>query len=263
MNEILADFLNAVKQLTVADYLIIISWIIYAINGFRRGFALDLIHIIWLGFAFVFASSFYQPLSNNDFLWFLSDYHLLSFILLFVLFFIFKTLLYKFLNAIANLKGPCPLNRILAILLSLGIVLNISWVLASDTNYIGSFNFIIGYEELRFVVSFLATTGVMIASIIVFVKIFNVKVDINRPCPLLASLIPLDAWLNAQGIDSVFNNIFGLLLGLFKASIMIVLLVIILHQFNLNVQGVIANNFDNMAITTQNILSNHLTFIKK
>lgn len=262
MDEILAGFLSNVEQLSVADYVIIFLLIVYAIHGFMRGFALGFIHFIWLGLGFVFASSFYQPLSENSFLWFLSGYHLLSFVLLFVMFFIGKILFYKLVHNIATIEGPCPLNRFLAIFLGLGIVLNISWVLANDLHYIGSFHSIIANEGLRVIASFLSSVIVIVIGIIVFIKMFDIKVNINRPCPLLATLIPLEAILNAKEIESLANNIFGLLLGLLKGGIMIVLLIIVLHQYNV-ANGVIANSFNDIAANTTNILSHYLTFIKK
>lgn len=262
MNEILADFSSNFAHLSIADYLIVFLLVIYAIIGLKRGFALELIHLIWLILAFVFAGNFYQSLGEVRFLWFLNDYHFLNFCLLFVLFFAFKILLYKFLQKIAKIQGPCPLNKFLAIFLGLVIVLNISWALAHNITYIGSFHSLISHEALRITLAFLFNAIVIIIGIVVFAKTFAVKVNTNHPCPLLVALMPLNAALNANGIEGSGNNFFGLLLGALKGGIIAILLIIMLHQYNITARGVIANNVSNVVIGVQNILSQHLTFIK-
>lgn len=181
MNEIWLSLLNVVEQFTTVDYLIIVLLIIYAIGGFRRGFALSFIHLTWLLLAFVFAGNFYQTLGSNRFLWFLSEYHLLNFILLFTIFFIFKFLLYQLLQKNATIKG-------------------VSW--------------------------------------------FN-------------------AILNAEGINNSINNFFGILLGLLKGGIIVVLIIVALHQYNITALGVVAGSFNAVAIDIRSTMSYHLTFIKK
>lgn len=256
-----ADFLNLVGQLSWSDYSIFLLLVLAAMVGFRRGFALGLINFIWIMSAFIVASIFYQLLGESGF-WLFKRHDFISFVTLFIAFLLLKIGMYKVLASIAKIHGPCPLNRFLAISIGLSIAGGISWILANNTAHIEIVERLITNEELRIITSLILIFGSIIIGVFVLIKILNIKVGTDQPCPLLLALRPLDSILSAKNINSPINHFFGLWLGLFKGMIVVVLIIITLSHLDVSLQGKLTDEFNAVAANTQNVLSDYLTFIR-
>lgn len=255
------DSLNAIEQLTWSDYSFFLLLILFAVVGFRRGFALGLINFVWISAALVVAGIFYQTLSSSS-IWLFETQDFISFIGLFILFLLLKIGLYKLLASIAKIHGPCPLNRFLAILIGLSIAGGVSWILSNNATHIELVQRLITSQDLRIIVSFILIFGAIIVVAFVLIKMLNIKVGADQPCPLLLALKPLDSILNAKNIDNPLNHFFGLWLGLFKGLIFIVFIIIALTHTDYLLNGSLTNEINAIASNTQTVLSDYLTFIK-
>lgn len=258
-----ADFLTTFGQLTWSDYAIFLLLISFIIVGFKRGFALGLINFIWALSGVIFASIFYQMLSHNKVLWLFYERPLTSFISLFLAFLLLKIGLYKVLSSIAKIHGPCPLNRFLAICIGIVIVASMSWILADNIIYIELIQRLITQAELRIIVLFMLIFGALIITGFVLIKMLNIKVGIDQPCPLLLALKPLDSILSAKSINSPLNHFFGLWLGLFKGMIVAVLIIVALNHASYLINGLVTDEFNALAANVQTVLADYLTFIKQ
>ncbi len=256
------DPLNVIEQLTWSDYSIFLLLVLFTITGLKRGFALGLINFIWIIAAFIVASVFYQMLNESGF-WLFKNQALISFCVLFVAFLLLKIGLYKILASIAKIHGSCPLNRFLAIVISVAIAFGISWVLAHNIAHIELIVRLITHEEFRTIASLILIFGAIIISAFVLIKMLNIKVGTDQPCPLLLALRPLDSILSAKNINSPINHFFGLWLGLFKGAVFIVLVIVVLNHIDTSINGILTDEFNTIATNTQTVLSDYLTFIEK
>ena len=258
-----ADFLNTIAQLTWSDYSILLLLMVFVIVGFKRGFALSLINFIWFIAATIAAAICYPELSSGRLIWSLEGYEFTSFAVLFVAFLLLKIVLYKILASIAKIHGPCPLNRFLAAVVGIGIAFGVSWVLANNVAQIELIQRLFSYEHLRFIVSFMLIFGAIMVTTFVLIKMLNIKVGIDHPCPLLVAIKPLDSILSARNVNSRFNHFFGLWLGLLKGLIFVVLIIIALNHAHYILDGVLTNQLNTIATNTQAVLADYLTFVKK
>jgi uncharacterized membrane protein required for colicin V production len=255
--------LNLLGQLIWLDYVVILFIFIGAIIGLKRGFALGLINLTWLSLALIFAGSFYASLSEAHFFWLFNQQPFNSFLSLLALFLIIKTILYKLLSIIATIHGPCPLNRFLAFLIGVTISLSFSWILAKEVVYIDFIHQLIVHKEARLFTSFALIFALLTTVAFILIKLLNIKVGIDRPCPLLLALRPLDSILNAKKINHPINHFFGFFLGAFKAVVLVVILMIIFNQFDYTINIQILNYLDNSVQHIQNVLADYFTFIHK
>jgi uncharacterized membrane protein required for colicin V production len=263
MHGIWTDFLNTAETLSLIDYSIILFLVIMALVGLKRGFALGIINLIWITLGLVFASSFYQTLSNGNLFWLFNQQDLNSFIAILALFLLIKLILYKLFKSISDIHGPCPLNRFLAILTGLSIASGISWILSLEFMQLDIIHRLITNPELRIISAFLLTFGTIVTVSFVLIKMLNIKVGIDRPCPLLLALRPLDSILNARNINSGINNFFGLFLGAAKGLMLIILLIIAFNQAGYNTQSTLTQEFYEITANTKTVLADYLTFIRK
>ncbi len=257
------DFLNFFEQLTWNDYLIILFLLIFALIGFKRGFALGFINFAWVVAALIFSGFFYQVLSNDNIFWLFTGQPLVSFVVLFLGFLLLKIGLYKILQIIAKIHGPCPLNRFLAIFIGMAIALGVSWVLTNDIIHIEIVSRLITHQDLLFIVTATLVFGATVITAFVLIKMLNIKVGTDQPCPLLLALKPLDSILNAKNVNSPVNHFFGLWLGLFKGLIVVVVMIVALNHSHYLINGPITDKFNAVANNTQAVLSDYLTFIER
>ncbi|MBE8190069.1 MAG: CvpA family protein, partial [Candidatus Thioglobus sp.] len=190
------EFLGILEQASWSDYSILLLLILALMVGFKRGFALGLINFIWIITAIIVASMFFTKLGESGF-WLFKRHELISFATVFLAVLLLKIGLYKVLAKIAKIHGPCPLNRFLAICIGLSIGAGISWILANNTAHIEIISRLITNAELRIIASFILIFGGIIISVFVLIKILNIKVGTDQPCPLLLALKPLDSILSA------------------------------------------------------------------
>jgi hypothetical protein len=164
---------------------------------------------------------------------------------------------------ISDIHGPCPLNRLLAIFTSLSFVAVISWTLSLDFMQLDIIHRLITRLELRIIVTFLLTFGGIITMGFIIIKMFNIKVGIDRPCPLLLALRPIDSILNARNINSKINHFFGLILGVAKGLVLVILLTIAFNQAGYNTTSIITQELNEITANTKTVLADYLTFIRK
>lgn len=261
-NSVWGDFLAILEQLTWSDYSIFMLLVLATMLGFKRGFALELINFIWIITAFIVASIFYPLLGEGGF-WLFKRHEFISFSVLFIAFLFLKIAIYKALSSIAKIHGPCPLNRFLAIFIGFSIAGGISWILANNTAHIEIIERLITHEPLRIMTSLILIFGSIVIVVFVLIKILNIKVGTDQPCPLLVALKPLDSILSAKNINSPINHFFGLWLGLFKGVILVILVMVIFNQIDVSLQGYLTDKLSAIATNTQSVLSDYLTFVKK
>jgi uncharacterized membrane protein required for colicin V production len=261
--------LHFLQTTPVSDWVLFIAIIFLAIIGFFRGGAKILIHSIWAVFGIIIASIFYESLANSGIFNTLGVAEQLiffiSFIALFILFFILKLLIYKALSAIAKIHGPCPLNRFIALVIGFGFAVVLSWYITMDISSLEVVYRIITNELMRIFLSFLVIFTIVLVLALAVGKLLNVKVGIDRPCPLIVALQPLDGILNAKNINSALNNIEGMIFSILQGLVLLIIAIIINNQFaiiTIEYQGLLAH-INEIAIMVQDVLSDYLLFINK
>lgn len=265
MQEILNNLSVFVSQLNLFDSLIILLLLVFAIMGVKRGFALMLIRFVWYLFGLIIASVCYTDLANSGTIgWLGGDDNLNAFLLILGLFFIFKLIIYKILEKIAALHGPCPVNRFLATTVGILIAAGMSYMLAENISQIEVFYKLVKDENIRLIGVFTLVMSIVLITSFVLIKMLNIKVGIDRPCPLLLALRPLDSILNAKNINSKANHFFGLFFGLFFGFLVVILLhIILVNILSIQIDSYFVTYFEDIASNTQSVLSQYLTFIEK
>lgn len=270
MNEFLSNIWHSITLFTWIEWLIIMSLFGFAVTGFKRGAALISIHFTWALIALIIAISFYSNLAASTYLnWFGGSAPLSSFLLILLLFFGLKILIYKVLAKVAQIHGPCPLNRFIAVAVAIGMTLGLSWLIANDLYNMDFFTYLISYQTIRF-----ASVFVILALIIgglskTLVRLLNVQIGVDRPCPLLTAMQPVDRFLNAKNVHSATNSVIGIFMGLFQGWMVIIVgLIIINHYPNLATYtgfteaSFVLKTLKNSALEVQTFLSYYLSFIR-
>lgn len=264
MHGIWTDFLDLIAQLSWFDYFAVITLLVSAWVGFQRGFALTLIRLIWYIAGFIIAALSYTSLANTTWLdWLSGNVWLNSFVLIFLVFLASKLLIYKLLEKIAALHGPCPVNRFLAIVIGIGLALGVSWLAADKVSQIEIFYQLVNNSVVRFSVVYTVTFSLILIASFVLIKMLNVKVGMDRPCPLLLALKPLDSILNAKNINSKTNHFFGLFAGALMGLIVLLLLMMMFNHLQITTSGHWTGDLTQMANNTQSVLAQYLNFIEK
>jgi uncharacterized membrane protein required for colicin V production len=263
------DVLEFLQNITLVDWVLFAIFVLFAIIGFIRGGAKILIHSIWLIIGFIISSIFYQDLVNLGLFNFANTdektTYLISFLAILLLFIILKLIIYKLLKVIAKIHGPCPLNRFIAMVIGLGFAVVFSWYITMDISSFEVIYRIITNDFMRIFLSFLMVFTLVLVLTLSIAKLLHIKVGIDRPCPLLVALQPLDGILNAKNINSSLNNFEGVIFSLLQAIIFIISLIIInnhIEFIQLDYTGLL-EQIKNWADFIQNILSDYLLFINK
>lgn len=268
----LDEILTFLQSAIATDWIIICLMIVFAILGFIRGGAKILIHSLWSITGIIIATLFYQDITNLNLLIFtnINEQGLLfiNFLLIFFLFISLKFGIYKLLKIIANIHGPCPLNRFIAMLIGLFFAVVLSWYITMDVSNFDIVYSLITNDFMRFFSSFIVVFTFMMILVFTFTKLLHVRVGIDKPCPLLVALQPLDGILNAKNINSVWNNLEGIVFSILQGLIILILLIIINNHFELftlntsNIES-ITYYLQEFSLETQSVLSNYLSFINK
>lgn len=265
MNSII-EFLQSIP---IMNWSLLAIMIFFAILGFWRGGAKIIIHSLWWVFGAIIATLLYEPLTHLNLFTFIATDNksllFINFIAIFTGFMLLKLVTYNLLATIAKIHGPCPLNRFVALLVGFGFAIVLSWYIARDIASLEIAYRIITNDLLRIILMFLTIFTIIIILAMSVAKLLNIKVGIDRPCPLLVFLQPLDGILNAKNINSVFNNIEGIIFSIIQGFVLLIILIIINNHFNfINIEysGFFATIKDN-ADFIQNVLSDYLLFINK
>lgn len=263
------SILTFLQNTPVTDWVLLIAIIFFAIIGFFRGGAKIIIHSIWWILGLIIASMFYQNLANLELFTFITynEQGLLftNFIIILVAFMLLKLAIYKLLAIIAKIHGPCPLNKFIALVIGFGFAVVFSWYITMDISSLEIIYRIIVNDMLRIFLTFLAIFTIVVILVMSLAKLLNIKVGIDRPCPLLVALQPLDGILNAKNINSTLNNIEGMIFSIIQGLVILITFIIINNHLNfidINYNGSL-QNFEEIASFIQNILSDYLLFINK
>ena len=262
-----SPILNFLHSVTITDWVLLIIIIIFAVIGFIRGGAKIIIHNLWSIIGLILAGIFYQELSILElFDPIVADTQivlLLNFIAIFLAFILLKLAIYKLLKTIANIHGPCPLNRFLALVIGFGLAVVISWYIAMDIDNLEILYRLVTNDFLRIFIAFITAFSLLVITTMVLSKLLNIKVGIDKPCPLLVALQPLDGFLNAKNINSKINNFEGIIFGILQGLIIIILLIIINNHTSLveYPPSQILSHIQVWASSIQNVLSEYLLFI--
>ncbi len=226
------SFLQSLAQffsvLSLFDYLFLALLVFFVIRGFIIGGAKIIIHGLWLFVALVLAVALHQPLTDllavQNFITNASSAYFVGFMALIALVYAVKYFIYKTLEKIAVLHGPCPFNRFLAMLIGYTVIVSLSWYIALDVHSGSLLVNLLVNDVLRFTVSFVIVLAVLIAISYVLMTLLNVKVGIDRPCPLIKALQPLDDILNAKSINSFSNSAGGSVIGVLQACMVSIII---------------------------------------
>jgi uncharacterized membrane protein required for colicin V production len=261
--------LEFLQNTPITDWFLLIFAILFALIGFFRGGAKILIHSAWVIAGFLIASGFYQNLTNLQILdtFNLNEQttYLINFLIIFFAFILLKLVIYKLLNVIAKIHGPCPLNRFVAMVIGFGFAVVFSWYITMDISSFEVMYRIITNDFMRVFLSFLVVFTIVLILALSIAKLLHIKVGIDRPCPLLIALQPLDGILNAKNINSGLNNFEGIIFSLLQGLILIITLIITNNHIEL-IQIEYTGLFQYLyhwANLTQNVLSDYLLFINK
>mgnify|MGYP001587622447 CR=1 FL=1 len=280
MNEFFANIWNMIELLVWSDWITIAILITFLVLGFKRGMAKELINLGFLLLAIVIAWFFYQPLSVSGIVtWLLLSHqsHMaIAFGAIFIGVLLIKKTIYKLTDLSSNISNPCALNKIFAYLVFLMAAIALSWHYLDIIANLGLMEIIITDASVRIGLSLVITFAIIIGTCLGISNMLNISIDASKPCflssffkKILAALHALDEKLNAKNINSNKNNIGGLLIGLFKGSLAILIMVLVFQSIDsisqqyywVEANGAL-NSFQDVASDIKPALSKYLLFIE-
>ena len=280
MNEFFANIWNLIGSLVWSDWITIVILIAFLVLGFKRGMAKELINFGFLLLAIVIAWLFYQPLAiSNAITWLLlsnQSHMAIAFGVIFIGILLIKKAIYQLTDASSNVSNPCALNKIFAYLVFFTAAVALSWNYLDIIANLGLMEIIVTDTSVRIGLSFVITFAIIIGVCASISNMLNISIDASKPCflssffkKILNVLHFLDEKLNAKNIDSSKNNIGGLIVGLFKGSLAILIMVLVFQSIDtisqqyywIEANGALSA-FQDVASDIKPALSEHLLFIE-
>ncbi|ALE52355.1 hypothetical protein SP60_03425 [Candidatus Thioglobus autotrophicus] len=279
MNEFFTSIWNVIDLLVWSDWATLAILITFLVLGFKRGMAKELINLAFLLLAIVLAWLFYQPLATSKAVtWLLLSHqsHMaIAFGILFVGVLLIKKSLYKLTNISSQISNPCALNKLFAYFVFLSITATLSWYYLDIIANLGIMEIVVTNSSTRVGLAFTITFAIIIGACVGLSNMLNISIDSSKPCVLstlfkkiLDTLHALDRLLNAKNISGNSNNFGGLLVGLIKGSLAILIMVLVFQSIDSISQQhywIEANGalrfFQDIASDIKPALSEHLLFI--
>ncbi|WP_428086511.1 CvpA family protein [Candidatus Thioglobus sp.] len=280
MNEFFANIWNVIESLAWSDWMTLIILLIFLILGFKRGMAKEIINLGFLLLVIIIAWLFYQPLASSDAItWLLLSHqsHMATaFGAIFMSVLIIKRIIYRLVASSSNINNPCTLNKIFAYLIFFIVALVLSWNYLHLIEHIGLMEIVVTNTSLRIGLSFVITFAIIIGLFLLISSILNIDIDASKACflssffkKILNILRWLDEKLNARNINSNKNNFGGILVGLIKGSLAILIMVLVFQSIDsisqksywAQANGAL-KTFQDVATDIRPTLSEHLLFIK-
>ena len=279
MNEFFTSIWNVIDLLVWSDWATLAILITFLVLGFKRGMAKELINLAFLLLAIVLAWLFYQPLATSKAVtWLLLSHqsHMaIAFGIVFVGVLLIKKSLYKLTNISSQISNPCALNKLFAYFVFLSITAILSWYYLDIIANLGIMEIVVTNSSTRIGLSFAITFAIIIGTCAGLSNILNISIDSSKPCALsglfkkvLDALHTLDQLLNAKNISGNSNNFGGLLVGLIKGSLAVLIMVLVFQSIDSISQQhywIEANGalrfFQDIASDIKPALSEHLLFI--
>jgi uncharacterized membrane protein required for colicin V production len=280
MNEFFANILSLIELLVWSDWATIIILLAFLILGFKRGLAKELINFGFLLFAIIMAVWFYQPLAINHTITWLELSHqshmAIAFGAIFIGVLLIKKIIYKLTNASSSVKNPCALNKTLTHLIFFVIAIAISWNYFYIVADLDLMNIITISPSTHNALAFFITFAIIISLYSSISNMLNIAINTPKTCflsafftKILNTLHFLDEKLNAKNINSNTNNIGGLIIGLVKGSLAILIMVLVFQSIDnisqqyywIETNGAL-KAFQDVGLDIKPILSEYLLFIK-
>jgi uncharacterized membrane protein required for colicin V production len=280
MNEFFVNTWNTIILLAWSDWVTVVILIAFLVLGFKRGMAKELINFAFLLLAIVLAWMFYQPLAVSvSVTWLLLSHqsHMaIAFGVIFIGVLLIKKAVYRLTDISSQISNPCALNRLFAYFVFLSAAAIISWYYLDIIANLGIMEIVITNDSMRIGLSFALTFAIIIGVCSSISNMLNVSIDSSKPCTLsvffkkiLDALHSLDRILNAKNIDSNSNSFGGLLIGLIKGSLVILIMVLVFQSidsvsqqhFWIEANGAL-RTFQDVASGIKPALSEYLLFIE-
>lgn len=280
MNEFFVNTWNTIILLAWSDWATVVILIAFLVLGFKRGMAKELINFAFLLLAIVLAWMFYQPLAVSvSVTWLLLSHqsHMaIAFGVIFIGVLLIKKAVYRLTDISSQISNPCALNRLFAYFVFLSAAAIISWYYLDIIANLGIMEIVITNDSMRIGLSFALTFAIIIGVCSSISNMLNVSIDSSKPCTLsvffkkiLDALHSLDRILNAKNINSNSNSFGGLLIGLIKGSLVILIMVLVFQSidsvsqqhFWIEANGAL-RTFQDVASGIKPALSEYLLFIE-
>ncbi len=280
MNDFFANAWNVIGLLVWSDWITLVILIAFLVLGFKRGMAKELINFSFLLLAIIVAWLFYQPLAvSGAITWLLLSHqsHMaIAFGVIFIGTLLIKKAIYKLTDASSNVSNPCALNKIFAYLIFFAATATLSWYYFDIVANLGLMEIVVTDTSTRIGLSFAITFAVIIGVCSSISNMLNISIDATKPCflssffkKILDILHALDDRLNAKNINSRQNNFGGLLVGLIKGSLAILIMALVFQSIDsisqqyywLDTNGAL-RIFQDVAVDIKPALSEHLLFIE-
>lgn len=280
MNEFFVNTWNTIILLAWSDWVTVVILIAFLVLGFKRGMAKELINFAFLLLAIVLAWMFYQPLAVSvSVTWLLLSHqsHMaIAFGVIFIGVLLIKKAVYRLTDISSQISNPCALNRLFAYFVFLSAAAIVSWYYLDIIANLGIMEIVITNDSMRIGLSFALTFAIIIGVCSSISNMLNVSIDSSKPCTLsvffkkiLDALHSLDRILNAKNINSNSNSFGGLLIGLIKGSLVILIMVLVFQSidsvsqqhFWIEANGAL-RTFQDVASGIKPALSEYLLFIE-
>jgi len=280
MGNFFDNFWNTISVLAWSDWLTLIILVFFVIRGFIQGLAKEIISLLFVILAIVLAWCYYDNLAIS----LLSDpttsegqsIFALSFGAIFLGIWFVKKALYKTAEASSQIDNPCELNRSFAKIIITVLVTILSYHYMGVFAELQTMESIVTSDSFRIFVSFGIVFAALITALLALSKLLNITIDTEKPClmapiydRILNILRAFDVLINARNVGGLKNNFLGAVLGLFKAGIFVLIIVLILQSLSwvtqnhawIETSGTL-RTFQNWAVDIKPFLSEHLLFVK-
>ena len=280
MGNFFDNFWNTISVLAWSDWLTLIILVFFVIRGFIQGLAKEIISLLFVILAIVLAWLYYDNLAIS----LLSDpttsegqsIFALSFGAIFLGIWFVKKALYKTAEASSQIDNPCELNRSFTKIIITLLVTILSYHYMGVFAELQTMESIVTSDSFRIFVSFGIVFAALITAVLALSKLLNITIDTEKPClmapiydRILNILRAFDVLINARNVGGLKNNFLGAVLGLFKAGIFVLIIVLILQSLSwvtqnhawVETSGAL-KTFQNWAVDIKPFLSEHLLFVK-
>ncbi len=280
MGNFFDNFWNTISVLAWSDWLTLIILIFFVIRGFVQGLAKEIISLLFVILAIFLAWLYYEnlavallgdPTTSEG-----QSIFALSFGAIFLGIWFIKKALYKTAEASLQIDNPCELNRSFTKIMLTVLFAILSYHYMGVVAELQTMESIVTSNSFRIFASFGIVFAALTTALLTLSKLLNITVDTEKPClmspvfeRILNILQSLDVLINARNVGGLKNNFLGAVLGLFKAGIFVLIIVLILQSLSLVTQnhawvettGAL-RTFQNWAVDIKPFLSEHLLFVK-
>jgi len=280
MGNLFDNFWNTISVLAWSDWLTLIILVFFVIRGFVQGLAKEIISLLFIILAIVLAWLYYDNLAIS----LLGDpstsegqsIFALSFGAIFLSIWFVKRVLYKTAGTSSQVENPCELNRSFTKIIITVLAVILSYHYMGVVAELKTMESIVSSNSFRIFVSFGIVFAALTTAVLALSKLLNITIDTEKPCmmapvfeKILNILQALDVLINARNVGGLKNNFLGAVLGLFKAGIFVLIIVLVLQSLSwvtqnhawVETSGAL-RTFQNWAVDIKPFLSEHLLFVK-